>query len=121
MSASETVLTEPLEVKVNGNFERAMKAFRAIVQKEKVLSDFKEASRYEKPSDKKRRKQNEAHLKRLEEQGFYKHPKISKKEKEKQQPKKQEVHELVLAELHLDQKIAQRASDRATKNQSKSK
>lgn len=56
----------PLEVKVNNNFDRAMKAFRALVQKEKILSTYKEKSRYEKPSDKKRRKRNEMKRKLME-------------------------------------------------------
>lgn len=56
----------PLEVKVYDNFDRAMKAFKSIVQKERVLSLYKEKSRYEKPSDKKRRKRNEMRRKLLE-------------------------------------------------------
>lgn len=55
----------PIEVKVV-DFDRAFKAFRAIVQKEKILSLFKEKQRYEKPSDKKRRKRNEAERKKME-------------------------------------------------------
>ena len=43
-----------------------MKAFRALVQKERTLSTYKERSRYEKPSDKKRRKRNEMKRKLLE-------------------------------------------------------
>jgi small subunit ribosomal protein S21 len=58
---SDAVQAAPLEVKVYGNnFDRALKAFRAQVQKERVLSYYKEAQTYEKPSDKKRRKRNEA-------------------------------------------------------------
>lgn len=56
----------PLEVKVTGNFDQAMRLFRALVQKEKVLSTYKEKSRYEKPSDKKRRKRNEMKRKLME-------------------------------------------------------
>lgn len=56
----------PLEVKVNNNFDRALKIFKALVQKEKILSTYKERSRYEKPSDRKRRKRNEAKRKLLE-------------------------------------------------------
>lgn len=55
----EPVLAKPLEVKVVGNFDRAFKAFRAIVQKEKILPTYKEKQAYEKPSDKRRRKINE--------------------------------------------------------------
>lgn len=51
----------PLEVKVyNNNFDRALKAFRALVQKERILSAYKDKQTYEKPSDKRRRKKNES-------------------------------------------------------------
>jgi len=51
----------PLEVRVyNNNFDRALKAFRALVQKERVLSAYKDKQTYEKPSDKRRRKKNES-------------------------------------------------------------
>ena len=56
----------PLQVQVFNNFEKAMRAFRALVQKERILSLYKEKQRYEKPSDKKRRKKNEAARKLLE-------------------------------------------------------
>jgi small subunit ribosomal protein S21 len=55
----EPVFAKPLEVKVVDNFDRAFKAFRAIVQKEKVISNFKQKQTYEKPSDRKRRKRSE--------------------------------------------------------------
>lgn len=57
---------QPLEVKVYNNLEKAIKVFKALVQKEKILSVYKEKSRYEKPSDKKRRKKNEAVRKQME-------------------------------------------------------
>jgi small subunit ribosomal protein S21 len=64
---SEAIQAQPLEVKVYGNnFDRALKAFRALVQKEKILSSYKDKQVYEKPSDKKRRKRNEAHRKMME-------------------------------------------------------
>ncbi len=64
---SETVFAKPLEVKVIGNnFDRAFKIFRSMVQKEKILSLYKEKRYYEKPSDKRRRKQNERKRKLLE-------------------------------------------------------
>ena len=57
---SDSIQAIPLEVKVYGNnFERALKAFRSLVQKERILSSYKEKQTYEKPSDKKRRKRNE--------------------------------------------------------------
>ena len=63
----EAVRAQPLEVKIyNNNFDKALKAFRALVQKERVLSTFKERQTYEKPSDKRRRKRNEMKRKRLE-------------------------------------------------------
>jgi len=50
-----------LEVKVHDNdFEDAFRKFKSLIQKEKILSEYKEAQRYEKPSDKKRRKKREA-------------------------------------------------------------
>lgn len=57
----------PLEVKVyNNNFDKALKAFRALVQKERILSIYKEKQFYEKPSQKRRRKRNESKRKILE-------------------------------------------------------
>lgn len=67
---SEAIQAKPLEVKVYGStysaFEKASRAFRAMVQKSRILSDFKESQRYEKPSDKKRRKRNESKRKEFE-------------------------------------------------------
>lgn len=63
----EPVQLKALEVVVyNNSFDRALKAFRALVQKDKVLSLYKEKQVYEKPSDKKRRKKNEMRRKMLE-------------------------------------------------------
>ena len=57
----------PLEVKVYGhNFERAFKMFRQMVQKERILSVYKQFQGYEKPSEKKRRKANEMRQKQME-------------------------------------------------------
>jgi len=73
---SDSVQATPLEVKVYGNnFERALKAFRALIQKERVLSSYKEKQTYEKPSDRKRRKRNESRRKSLDEcsKGDYVH------------------------------------------------
>jgi len=55
----EPVQCLPLEVKVYNNFDAAFKAFRAVVQKDRVLSLYKERQFYEKPSQKKRRKKAE--------------------------------------------------------------
>lgn len=63
----EAVQAQPLEVKVyNNNFDKALRAFRALVQKERILSHYKEKQSYEKPSDKRRRKRNEMKRKRQE-------------------------------------------------------
>jgi small subunit ribosomal protein S21 len=52
---------EYLEVKINhpDDFERALKNWKAAVQKSGVLNDFRAHTYYEKPSDKKRRKKRE--------------------------------------------------------------
>jgi len=64
---SEAIQAKPLEVKIYGNnFDKAIKAFKALVQKEKILSLYKERQSYEKPSDKKRRKLNESYRKAKE-------------------------------------------------------
>lgn len=64
---NEAVLAQPLEVRVyNNNFDKALRAFRALVQKERILSTYKEKQAYEKPSQKKRRKHNEMKRKILE-------------------------------------------------------
>lgn len=63
----QPIQATPLEVKVyHGNFDKALRAFRALVQKERILSTYKEKQSYEKPSDKRRRKRNEMRRKRLE-------------------------------------------------------
>jgi small subunit ribosomal protein S21 len=63
----DAIQATPLEVKVYGNnFDKALRAFRALVQKERVLSAYKEKQSYEKPSDKRRRKVNESKRKQLE-------------------------------------------------------
>jgi len=63
----DAILAQPLEVKVyNNNFDKALRAFRALVQKERVLSVYKEKQTYEKPSQKRRRKHNEMKRKLLE-------------------------------------------------------
>jgi ribosomal protein S21 len=95
---NESIVYKPLEVKVHDqsyeSFQRAMKVFRAMVQKEKVLSYYKEASVYEKPSDMRRRKINESNQKRLEElreQGIV----VEGTQKKKKKPKKRkEVKEI---------------------------
>ena len=86
----EAVQAQPLEVKVYGNnFDKALRAFRALVQKERVLSSYKEKQSYEKPSDKRRRKRNESVRKNLElcSKGECVHSEHAKNRKERK-PKK---------------------------------
>jgi ribosomal protein S21 len=76
---SEAVQAIPLEVKVySNNFDKALRAFRALVQKERILSTYKEKQSYEKPSDKHRRKRNEMKRKRRELNGFDSQERIPK-------------------------------------------
>ena len=51
-----------IEVKIpsNARVEDAIKKFRALVTRERIMSDLKEHQTYEKPSVKKRRKSREA-------------------------------------------------------------
>ena len=49
-----------LEVEVGSSFEEALKRFKSLVQKSKILSKYKERQAYEKPSERKRRKKREA-------------------------------------------------------------
>jgi ribosomal protein S21 len=77
----------PIQIIVGNNFERAFKAFRSLVQAEKILSIFKEKQSYEKPSDKKRRKHNETMRRNYEDAA--KQKKILSGEYEKEKVKKQ--------------------------------
>ena len=86
----EPVQAQPLEVKVYGNnFDKALRAFRALVQKERVLSTYKEKQSYEKPSDKRRRKRNESVRKQLEfcSKGECRHTEHAKNRKERKEKK----------------------------------
>ena len=60
------IQARPLEVMVGDNFDKAFKIFRSIVQKERVISTFKERQSYEKPSVRRRRKRAEGQQKRNE-------------------------------------------------------
>jgi len=59
----------PTQVRIRGEsreeFESAFRAFKSLVQKEKIISLYKEKQSYEKPSDKKRRKRKESCERRL--------------------------------------------------------
>ena len=63
----DEIEAKPIEVVVyNNSFDKALRAFRSIVQKERILSLYKEKQTYEKPSDKKRRKRAESKRKHFE-------------------------------------------------------
>src|SRR5258706_5729400 len=82
----EAVQAQPLEVKVYGNnFDKALRAFRALVQTERVLSSYKQKQSYEKPSDKRRSKRNESVRKQLElcSKGDCRHTEHAKNRKER--------------------------------------
>jgi len=67
ISEIDAIEAKPIEVIVyNNSFDKALRAFRSIVQKERILSLYKEKQTYEKPSDKKRRKRAEAKRKQFE-------------------------------------------------------
>lgn len=61
---TEAVLATPVQVEVRGpykeDFDSALKAFKSMVNNEKILAQYKEHQSYEKPSEKKRRKRIEA-------------------------------------------------------------
>lgn len=59
-NVSEISFLKPLEVKVTSSFEDAMRKFKMLVQKEKIVATYKERMSYEKPSDRQRRKSREA-------------------------------------------------------------
>lgn len=50
----------PIEVVVNRSIDEAIGRLRAMITKERIMSDLKEHSSYEKPSEKKRRKHRES-------------------------------------------------------------
>lgn len=77
----------PLQVEVYGNFDRAVKTFRSLVQSDGVLALYKEKQGYEKPSVKKRRKHAET-MQRLYEEKI-KQEKILSGEYEKEKVKKE--------------------------------
>lgn len=90
-SQPEAVQAQPLEVKVyNNNIEKAMRAFRALVQKERIISLYKEKQTYEKKSDKIRRKKNESERKRYELETFGPKP-DKRKEKDLKKEKSENI------------------------------
>ncbi|OGW28378.1 MAG: 30S ribosomal protein S21 [Nitrospirae bacterium GWC2_42_7] len=62
-----------MDIKVYGNdIEKALKTFKRQLQKEGLFSEIKKRSFYEKPSDKKKRKQREALKKKIKATRFKK-------------------------------------------------
>lgn len=49
----------PLEVKITSSFEEGLRRFKSLVQRDKILSLYKDKQHFEKPSDKRRRKRKE--------------------------------------------------------------
>ena len=48
-----------LQVEVTSSFEDALRRFKSIVQRSKILTEYKDKQHFEKPSAKKRRKKRE--------------------------------------------------------------
>lgn len=68
-TCTEAVQLKPLQVVVyKNNFDKAFRAFRALVQKERILSQYKEREHFVKPSAKRRKKRNNANRSRLEQE-----------------------------------------------------
>jgi ribosomal protein S21 len=63
-SILDPAYVRPIEVKVEGSsredFEYAIRRFKALFQRERIVGQVKERMAYEKPSAKKRRKSREA-------------------------------------------------------------
>ena len=51
---------KPLEIEVRSSLEEALKHFKSLVQKEKIIADFKERQQYTKPSVKRKQKHKKA-------------------------------------------------------------
>jgi len=84
---------QPLEIKVYGNnFDKSFRNFKNMVQKERILSLYKQKQAYEKPSVKRRRKANEQRQKQMELEA--RRAKILSGEFEKELLQKQKAKEL---------------------------
>jgi small subunit ribosomal protein S21 len=87
----ESIQAVPLQIIVYGNqFERALRTFRALVQKERTISLYKEKQSYEKPSDKKRRKKGESARRRMELENVDKDFDTKRKPKKSWKPRREE-------------------------------
>lgn len=61
ISVSEEVEVLPLEIHIhNNNFEDGFRKFKSLIQKEQIITNYKQRMAYEKPSEKIRRKEREA-------------------------------------------------------------
>lgn len=96
----EELVFHPLEVEVrDGNFEEASRRFKTLVQRDGILNDFRQRQEFEKPSEKRRRKQREAAErnfieKRREEQMLSgEWDKIQKRKEEKKKQKQAQYEE----------------------------
>ena len=61
----DPVEISPLQVEVGNSFEEAVRKFKVLFQKERIVALVKEKMAYEKPSVKKRRKQREARSRKM--------------------------------------------------------
>lgn len=90
---------KPLQVTVrNNDFESAFRTFKSMVQKEKILSLYKEKQTYEKPSVKARRKKREAFERKLmleSKKAQFESGELEKKAREKAKKKAQKNAENV--------------------------
>lgn len=97
---------QPLQVIVHHNFDRAMKAFRSLVQADQILAEYKRRQTYEKPSEKKRRKRSESIQRVYEEE--MKMQKILSGEYDKEKARKQ---------VKKEQKMRERAIKSSDKSE----
>jgi len=94
-SINEELNLSPLEVVVvDGRFEEAFRNFKALIQKEKILTLYKEKQFYEKPSDKKRRKRKQAAQRRMMMEALEKQIQSGEWEKRKQQKEAKKVSKI---------------------------
>lgn len=85
VSPGELLDLKPLEVDCKTMpFDVAFRRFKTMVQKEKVLSTYKQRSAYEKPSEKRRRKRQEMMSKLFEQTDKAKKPKDKKMKKDEE-------------------------------------
>jgi len=62
---SPAYIGKPIEIEVTYSFEKALKDFRQLVQKERIIGQVKARMEYKKPSEKKRLKRREAQERRM--------------------------------------------------------